>query len=120
MKKAPEKFRNGRYSDYSYGNNGVFVIPHYRIVDYNFYCIISSEEGWEHVSISVKRKTDHHPNRCPTWEEMCFVKGMFWSDDEVVMQLHPAKDNYVNFHPFVLHLWKPIEVPIPTPPKIFV
>ena len=27
--------------------------------------------GWEHVSVSLAR-------RCPTWEEMCMVKDIFW------------------------------------------
>lgn len=65
--------------------------------------------AWEHVSVSVY-------NRTPTWEEMCKVKDLFWDEDEVVMQLHPAKKDYVNFHPFTLHLWKPILDEIPMPP----
>lgn len=74
--------------------------------------IISSghdlEFKWEHVSVSTAR-------RCPNWEEMCFVKNLFWEDDEVVMQLHPAKKDYVNLHPYCLHLWRPIgrEIPLP-------
>jgi len=72
------------------------------------------EYQWEHVSVSVKEK------RCPTWEEMCFVKNLFWGLDEVVMQLHPAAHEYVNEHPFCLHLWKPIAAAIPTPPSILV
>jgi hypothetical protein len=75
--------------------------------------ICSWGEGWEHVSISL-------PKRCPTWDEMNYVKGVFWRDDEVVMQLHPAKANYVNNHPFCLHLWRPLNATIPTPPSIMV
>lgn len=69
--------------------------------------------GWEHVSVSFK-------NRVPTWDEMCQVKEVFWGDDEVVMQLHPKKSEYINTHPYCLHLWKPIDKEIPTPPKMFV
>lgn len=65
---------------------------------------------WEHVSVSLE-------NRCPTWEEMHFVKELFWKDDEVVMQLHPAKENYINCHPYTLHLWRSQIDPIPLPPK---
>lgn len=55
--------------------------------------IISSGSGretdrllteWEHVSISL-------PKRVPTWAELCFVKSLFWSDDETVLQFHPKK-----------------------------
>jgi hypothetical protein len=68
---------------------------------------------WEHVSVSCR-------NRCPNWPEMCFVKDLFWADDEVVMQLHPAKKDYVNQHPYCLHMWKPIAEIIPLPPRIMV
>jgi hypothetical protein len=65
--------------------------------------------GWDHVSVS-------YTHRCPTWEEMQRVKEMFYADDEVVVQYHPASDQYVNNHPYCLHLWKPHEERIPTPP----
>lgn len=42
---------------------------------------------WEHVSVSTQK---HVPN----WEEMCFVKNLFWRDDETVIQFHPAKEHY--------------------------
>lgn len=62
--------------------------------------ICSDGWGWDHVSVSTH-------TRCPTWEEMCFVKDLFFEADEVVMQLHPAKSSYVNHHDFCLHLWRP-------------
>ena len=66
--------------------------------------------NWEHVSVS-------YPNRCPTWEEMCFVKDIFWGEDETVVQFHPPKKNYVNVAKYCLHLWKPTHIEIPLPPK---
>lgn len=69
--------------------------------------------GWEHVSVSLK-------NRCPTWDEMCMVKEIFWKDDEVVVQFHPAKSEYVNIHPYCLHMWRKIGSEFETPPKAFV
>lgn len=75
--------------------------------------IFSIGDGWDHVSASYK-------NRIPTWYEMCKIKDIFFYDDEVVMQLHPAKKNYVNIHPYVLHLWKPQNIEIQLPPKIMV
>ena len=47
-------------------------------------------EGWEHVSVSLSSK------RCPNWLEMCFVKDLFWSDEETVIQFHPPRSEYVN------------------------
>jgi hypothetical protein len=69
--------------------------------------------GWEHVSVSFN-------HRAPTWEEMCLVKHFFWDDDEVVVQYHPAKKDYINHHPHCLHLWRPMRRPLPTPPAILV
>lgn len=59
--------------------------------------------GWEHVSVSLY-------NRLPTWDEMCLVKSLFWDEEETVIQFHPKKSQYVNQHPFCLHLWKKIGV----------
>lgn len=71
------------------------------------------EMPWEHVSVSLR-------TRCPTWEEMAWVKSLFWGDDESVIQYHPPKSEYVSFHPFCLHLWKPIGIELPRPPTIAV
>ena len=77
-----------------------------------FYNVIASNGmGWEHVSVS-------HNQRIPSWEVMCKIKDMFFEDDEVVIQYHPKKSEYINNHPNCLHLWKPIIGSIPTPPSI--
>lgn len=112
------RITSGPYaSDASYGNTGAFDILGPCGMQMH---IVSSgdnpaarEYGWEHVSISLR-------NRCPNWQEMCFVKDLFFGDDEVVMQLHPAKKDYVNQHPYCLHLWKPMQGFIPLPPSILV
>jgi hypothetical protein len=70
-------------------------------------------DGWEHVSVSTQR-------RIPNWLEMCFVKDLFWNEDDWVVQFHPAKSQYVNNHPNVLHLWRPTEGNFPTPPSLLV
>ena len=62
----------------------------------------SKESGWEEVSIDI----DYPTIRCPYFEEMAMFKDIFWDETEVVMQVHPAKKNYVNFHPYTLHLWR--------------
>lgn len=75
---------------------------------------IGGADGWDHVSVSLER-------RCPTWDEMCWIKELFFDDTECVVQYHPSKSDYINEHPFVLHLWKPGNgVVMPMPPKICV
>lgn len=115
---VPEQFRWKRHplvpSDESYGNNGFFIIPASAAKRRPQLAVQASDgKGWEHVSVST-------PTRCPTWEEMCFIKSMFWDDEDVVIQYHPAKSDYVNMHPYCLHLWRPTQSEIPTPPSIFV
>jgi hypothetical protein len=75
------------------------------------------EIPWEHVSL---RARDYKGERVPTWSEMCRVKDLFWEAEECVVQYHPPKSDYINNHPFVLHLWKPLNVEMPRPPKIAV
>lgn len=110
---VPEKHRltRGRLgTDASYGNNGVFFIPT-RPGKPPFKVIASDGEGWEHVSASL-------PDRCPTWDEMCVIKSLFWDDEDCVMQLHPPRSQWISNHPYCLHLWRPTGVhPIPTPPS---
>ena len=68
--------------------------------------------GWEHVSVSRRNKT-------PTWEDMCLVKDLFWGPEETVLQFHPPRSRYYNFHPYVLHLWKQVGVEYELPPMDF-
>jgi hypothetical protein len=75
--------------------------------------IASHGMGWDHVSVSL-------PNRCPTWEEMSFIKHLFFKPDEVVMQLHVAQAAHINVHNYCLHLWRPHNAAIPLPDPIMV
>jgi hypothetical protein len=74
-----------------------------------------SDTGWEHVSVSIPDST-----KCPSWDEMCLVKDLFWDAEEAVMQLHPPKSDYVNNHAGCLHLWRPVLTAIPLPDSIMV
>jgi hypothetical protein len=71
------------------------------------------EHGWEHVSVSLQ-------SRAPKWDEMAMVKELFWRDDETVVQFHPAKSEYVNFHENCLHLWRHREEAFTLPPTILI
>lgn len=92
------------------GGNGIFKVF---VNGKSFRVIASNGGGWEHVSISRQ-------NRCATWDEMCAIKDMFFEAEECVIQYHPPKSNYVNNHPYCLHLWRPLTQDIPTPPTLFV
>lgn len=72
-------------------------------------CRGEAGEGWDHVSVSL-------PDRCPSWEEMEYVKRLFFREDETAMQLHVPPADHKNHHPFCLHLWRPIAGEIPRPP----
>lgn len=91
-----EQYRDLRYSTVANGFNGVFSIP---FKSYTFTVICSDGGGWDHVSVSL-------PGRCPNWPEMCFIKDLFFDLDETVIQFHPKVSEYVNNHPFCLHLWR--------------
>jgi hypothetical protein len=69
---------------------------------------------FEHVSCY---KHDNKKRYTPSWNDMCYVKSLFWDDEDCVIQYHPSKSQYVNINPFVLHLWRPIGIEIPIPPK---
>ena len=79
----------------------------------NLVVVFSWGGGWDHVSVSLR-------NRCPTWDEMCTVKDIFFEPDECCVEYHPRKEDYVNFYPYCLHIWRPQKLKIPTPPTLFV
>ena len=89
------------------GNNGALTIPFESFI---LHVIARDGQGWEHVSVSLSHRT-------PNWREMCFIKVLFWDKEDVVIQYHPKKSEYVNRHEHCLHLWRPVEVEVPTPPK---
>ena len=66
--------------------------------------VIASYEpnGWAHLSVSLQ-------DRDPTWEEMCFIKDIFFEEEDICLQFHPRKSEYVNISKHCLHLWKPTE-----------
>ncbi len=93
-------------SDASMGNNGVFK---FALNGELMQAIVSDELGWDHVSVTAF-------GRCPTWDEMCATKRLFFRDDETVIQYHPPKHCYVNTHPHCLHLWRKHDTEFPLPP----
>ena len=126
-----DKYRNTTHPTYGStaedGQNGFFVVPLSKSLSgmtRTALCIVGAgneDIPWEHVSVRISEGRGKGYHDCPpTWMEMCAIKELFWGDDEVVMQVHPEKKNYINFHPCVLHLWKPLRADIPLPPLIAV
>lgn len=113
MKKIEDIKNNGYVKIIKEGKDGLGGTFYDKKSRCNLNFIMSWGAGFEHCSVSM-------PTRCPSWEQMCAIKDAFWNDDEVCMQLHPAKKDYVNNHPYCLHIWKPINEKIPLPPTILV
>lgn len=117
LRKIPDEIEQYRIRSGAYGSMpkypcGFFQIP---FRSYTLRALVSDGvvDGWEHVSVSL-------PNRCPNWEEMAFIKDCFWGEDECVVQYHPPKSEYVNNHPYCLHLWRSTQVKIPRPPTYMI
>ena len=91
-------------------SQGAFMFPFNGVL---LRAIASDNKGWEHVSVSTETRT-------PTWEEMQFIKEQFWTDEEVCWQYHPAKSQYVNCHPYTLHIWRCPRFNMKVPPRSFV
>lgn len=53
---------------------------------------------WTHLSISTQVAI-------PSWEALREAKDTFIGRDRKAIQVLPPASEYVNFHPFVLHLW---------------
>jgi len=122
MKISPElekgRFNHGAFASPRGAPYGVFQIqgpcgmmmtivatPGYVDTDY------PGSEDWEHVSVSGRR--------IPNWEEMCFVRKLFWEEEDWIVQFHPPKTEYVNNHTRCLHLWR-YKGKFPTPASTLV
>lgn len=99
-------------STVAHGNNGAFSIPSPSATE-PLFVICSDGMGWEHVSIS-------HTKRCPTWDEMDYIKRLFWDDEETVIQIHAPRSRWVNNDPYCLHLWRSTTEEIALPDTMLV
>lgn len=91
---------------------GLFYIPAFK-THMTLQVICSPFDGleeWEHVSVSLQ-------NRCPNWEEMSYIKSLFWSDEQTVIQFHPKKSEYVDTCKTCLHLWRRRDSEHELPPR---
>ncbi len=122
-KELPEQYRRKSektvYETKAGDDFGAFRIPHPKNKNLFYKCLVGVGLGWDHVSVTVynpKAGQDFTPN----WDDMCHVKDIFFDEDEVVIQFHPAKKDYVNFSKHTLHLWKPQNIELPTPNRLMV
>jgi hypothetical protein len=130
MYKVPEKYRAKLPVGHPYRTpegimSGLFFVPLSK--DVILFCIATNGEGlsnWEHVSVSVKKTKNGLPkydlNRCPTWEEMCIVKDLFWDKNDVVVQFHPPEQEYISHHDYCLHMWRKQGENFEVPPSFLV
>lgn len=122
--KFPEQFRHAcpgtRFASGRGDDFGAFQIPPQKLsktVHSRSLRVIAASGApeigvpWEHVSVTLLNR-----DTCPTWDEMCLVKSLFWDPSECVLQFHPPESDYVNTHPGCLHLWRPTGFVIPLPP----
>ena len=107
-----DEYRKPLHGDMGDEHNGMFVVKLQGSM-LDFKVLASNGDGWDHVSVITE-------NRCPKWNEMCQIKDMFFEEDEVVVQYHPAKKDYINMHPNCLHLWRRQGGEVTTPPKYMV
>lgn len=64
------------------------------------YAIEEHHDGrWEHLSIS-------RPDQIPSWDDLRQAKLDFFGPRVAVAQIIPSEKNYVNKHPYCLHLWR--------------
>jgi hypothetical protein len=94
---------------------GRYLIPSPKKVKLIVIFTTAHDNPWEHASVSVHRK-----KRTPTWAEMCHVKDLFWKKSEMCIQYHPAEADYVNCHPYTLHIWRNKDSEFPKPPAVMV
>ena len=60
---------------------------------------IENHGKWEHLSLS-------RPDRLPSWDELREAKNEFFGRQAMAVQILPPESEYVNLHPYVLHLWR--------------
>ena len=98
-----EKFRKPHPMgfEHSHGDDfGWFEVPSNNIGKQTLYVMVAPGDcKWQHISVSKKKS-------CPTWSEMCQVKDLFFDSEDVVVQFHPRKSEYVNMAKNCLHLWR--------------
>lgn len=91
------RIRHGRLgSDDSFDSNGYFLVPY---KEEFLLCLISDSGGWDHVNISL-------PARTPNWEEIEFVRDIFFDAQDIVVIYSPPRLFPYVTNPFHIHMWR--------------
>jgi hypothetical protein len=93
--KDPIKYKINRSIPYG----TPYLVKHPR-TKANLFIISSHDNGWNHISASLEKRT-------PIWDEMCFIKDLFFEPEDICIQIHPKQSQYVNMHNHCLHIWQP-------------
>lgn len=103
---------NGRITTGKFGTKvgsgpvGAFLFKKNRGAMGTLVCIVSTDNGWEQVSIQRKDKP-------PTLDDLRYVRNLFWDADEPVLVYVGAKVH----DPNSTHLWRPLKHIVPLPPE---
>ncbi len=62
----------------------------------------ADERRWMHASVAA-------PTRLPTWDELRAVKEWTLGTEAKAIQVIPPRSQYVNLHPYCLHLFACID-----------
>lgn len=95
---------------YNNRNNAIMVM---KLGNTELRIIAARGGGWDHVSVSTV-------DRCPTWEEMEYVKRKLFMPDEVAWQYHMNEGDHISVHPWTLHIWRKHGFKMRMPPKSMV
>ena len=94
------------------GWNGLFLVP----MDGRIWQVCLSDGfGFRHLSA-----TNYTRKELPPWQVMVRLKEAFFDDATWVVMYIPAKEDYVNDHPYVHHLWEPLNEELPKPSIVLV
>lgn len=63
------------------------------------FVIVAKEDNCWHLSISKKDKL-------PSYQNLKDARYKFLPNDVVMAQIFPPKSEFVNVHPYCLHLWE--------------
>lgn len=109
-----EKYRIPDIADMFFKKDvmGKFIIP---FENGTFEVTASNYMGWDHISIVVITKNGMA--RIAASEEIERLKKMFFGD-EVTIEVHPKKKDYINIDEVMLHVWRPLGKDLPLPPAV--
>lgn len=68
--------------------------------------IATKNDGSKCLHVSLSRKS-----RLPSWDDVKRVKDAFIGEDKEAYHVLPKKADYINIHPYCLHLWSELEEP---------